>query len=314
MSNLEFSFSFIYLGEIAAKLLVVSWSEYWSSAANKFDFWTTWILLFSAIAEKLFASSISTYANMLRLLRLLRMLKAAKSFEAVHFMVDTVTKLVFASQDILVLLFVVLFFFTTLSVMVFGGEFHYGDGTELKIEEDGETFVGDISKTEYGKKFMYALNFNDWPSAFSAWFVFLLSEYKPELPEIVWQVSETEGSKIPKHSWVLFLLFYLVAGSIIFELVMAFTIEKFVELKKEWQRRKLEGEHENHALKEVGEEYAKKGENLHYRVVGPAASGVEEEHGEHGEHDSDSGEEEMGHGHGHGHEVLPGHEEHGGHH
>merc|ERR1712196_508335 len=110
------------------------------------------------------------------------------------------------------------------------------------------------------------------------------SEYKPELPQIVWQFSNSEGTKVPKHSWIMFPLFYVVSGSIMFELVKAFTIEKFVELKNEWRRRKLEGENENKALKEVGEEYAKKGENLHYRAVGRAAAeGEGEEHGGHEE-------------------------------
>lgn len=269
MENLEFAFSFVYLGEISCRLAVISFEEYRSSRANMFDFFTTWLLLFSAILEKFAKSSLATYANMLRLLRLLRMVKAIKSIESVQFMIDTIAKLVQRSQDIVTLLFVVLFFFTTLSVQVFGGELYSGNEH--------------IAETEYVEKNMFVFNFNDWPSAFGVWMVMLLSEYKPEFPDVCFAATrEMHHSYVLPHSWVMFPVFYVIGGSIIFELVKAFTIEVFMELKSEWERKKQGGggEEELECLRKVKRDFKEIGLELHYKQISNVMLRAREKGGE----------------------------------
>ena len=285
MGNLELIFSLIYLGEFFIKISVFSFAEYWSSISNQFDFFTTWLLLSTSIAEKLFASGISTYANMLRLLRLVRVVKNLKNLESVQFMMDTVSKLVIASQDMITLLGVVVFFFCAFSVQAFGGDLY----------ENNDRLEG----TEYLEKHMLVLNFNDIPCAFGVWFVMLLCEYEPNFPEAV-----ARTSSLP-FGWMVFPVFYVLGVSIVFELVKAFTIEVFMSLKHRWDQLKLQkGSHGDAAedlgldMKSFAEAFEEKGEVLHYRVSGhPSQAAMMNE----AKHRVLSGSGHSPHAHGEGH-------------
>jgi hypothetical protein len=211
---LEFVFSFIYLGECMIKIGVTGWDFYTSTPSNKFDFMTTMLLLSTSIFESLLGS-LSTYANILRLFRLLRIVKQLKSMEGVQFMADTVIKLVCKAQDMLVLLLVVIFGFTVFSVQLFGG----------LLYEENEKLEG----TSYHEEKEFVLNFNDFMMAFGLWFVNLLCEYKPSFAEAV-----DKTSLIPR-AWLLFGLFWAIAVCITFELVKAFTIEVYMDLREKWE-------------------------------------------------------------------------------
>mmetsp|Transcript_16618 Transcript_16618/g.35085 ORF Transcript_16618/g.35085 Transcript_16618/m.35085 type:complete len:740 (+) Transcript_16618:202-2421(+) len=248
---LELIFSFVYLGEMAVKLSVISFSEYWSQASNQFDFWTTWLLLFTSIVEQIFAGHLSTYANMLRLLRLLRVVKNLKKIDSVQFMVDIVLKLLLASTDMMAFLGVVVFFFTMLSVQAFGGILHAG--------------APGLEGSEYLENHMLVLNCNDVPLAFGMWVVMLLCEYNPNFPDAISRVSTLPGS------WLIFPIFYVIGVSIVFELVKAFTIEVFMGLKTEQTERK-QGKRRKKDLLETMDTFVQafkeSGMELHYRVVG----------------------------------------------
>jgi hypothetical protein len=95
LDSLELWFSVVYVFELLLKLTVISWSQYWSFSTNKFDFWTTIVLLFnSALSSYPALDSIfhvdSRYANMLRVLRLLRVLKTVKNLEEVRFLSSSI--------------------------------------------------------------------------------------------------------------------------------------------------------------------------------------------------------------------------------
>mmetsp|Transcript_16691 Transcript_16691/g.36646 ORF Transcript_16691/g.36646 Transcript_16691/m.36646 type:complete len:766 (+) Transcript_16691:110-2407(+) len=258
ISNIELCFSMVYVVEVGLRLCVYSWPEYWSYRSNQFDFFTTWALLGSSIIETLescndatpggCSSNIKRYMNILRLLRLLRVIKQLKQLKAVQFMVDTITKLVTASKDVLIPLGVVLFFFTSLSVQLWGGLIHPSH-EELK-------------KTEYGKAMFYVLNYNDFLMAFGVWVVALLCEFVPKFAESVHVTSPH-----PWTWWVHF-IFYIIGVSIVFELVKAFTIEVFVELTKRRHEKKEEEDEEESNLKLLSEKFQANGENLHFRNIG----------------------------------------------
>lgn len=213
--KLELMFSFIYLTECGLKLCVWSWEEYSSLRANIFDFTTTWLLLGSSILEEVAgsATSLKRYMNVLRLLRLVRVIKQLKKIPQVIFMVSTISRLVTEAKDILTLLLVVMYFFTMLSVQLFGGLLYKSNPA--------------LEESEYKEAEYWVLNFNDFLMAFGAWVVMLLCEYKAEFTDAIYKTSDIPGS------YTLFFIFYVFAVSIIFELVKAFTIEVFVTLHAE---------------------------------------------------------------------------------
>jgi len=253
---LEFVFSFIYLGECMIKIGVTGWDFYTSTPSNKFDFMTTMLLLSTSIFESLLGS-LSTYANILRLFRLLRIVKQLKNWQGVQFMADTVIKLACKAQDMLVLLLVVLFGFTVLSVQLFGG----------LLYEENKLLEG----TSYHEEREFVLNFNDFFMAFGLWFVNLLCEYKPSFAEAI-----DKTSVIPR-AWLLFGLFWAVAVCITFELVKAFTIEVYMDLREKWETK----------VKEKAKKKTVSVDRFPFRLkVKPSEEDVEED-----ESDEDEGEE-----------------------
>jgi len=223
LGSLELIFSFAYVMEVGMKLCVYSWAEYCSNASNLFDFATTWLLLASSLVEEVMKDvqfKAKRYMNILRLLRLVRVIKQLKRYESVQFMIKTIGKLIASSADIISLLGVVVFFFTCLSVQLWGGLIHY------KNEK--------LDETEYKEANWLVLNFNDSFTAFGSWVVMLLCEYVPKYAEAVYAVSDY------KKTWLIFPIFYICGVCIVFELVKAYTIEKYIEYQDE---RKKELQH-----------------------------------------------------------------------
>lgn len=238
MTNLEIIFSLVYVMEVGLKLCVWSWSQYSSSRLNVFDFGTTWLLLATSIADEMSAegdssSNVKRYVNILRLFRLLRVIKQLRRFKSVQVMVNSISTIISSSTNIILTLSVVVYGFTLMSVQLWGGLLYKSNP---KLEE-----------SEYLEKKLYALNFNDFGVSLGVWVYILLCEYVPIFPDAI-----AKTSAIP-CIWLVFLVFYVVAGSVIFELVKALSIEMFVqiyereqELKKERKaRKKLEKNRRN---------------------------------------------------------------------
>lgn len=251
MGNLELTFSLVYVGEVLLKMCVWDFHFYWALHSNKFDFMTTWALLASSILDILASgsggASLKKYMNVLRLLRLLRVLKQLKRLKKVQLMVETVSAIVSASKDMMVTLGVVTFFFTCLGVQLWGG---------ILYESNPR-----LDETEYKENHRFVLNFNDFGTSLGVWVVSLLCEYVAIFPDVISKTSDIAGS------WLIFLLFYIGAVCIVFELVKAFTIEAFLELHKRWD----EPEEDFDPLKNIEEECQKRGEVLHFRQTGMLA-------------------------------------------
>jgi len=232
----ELVFSFVYLGEVMVKVSVNTFDAYWLSFANRFDFFTTFLLLFSSLLPYLpnavMPFDISHYANILRLLRLLRVVKQLKSMRSVQFLASTVTKMVSAAGNILLLLGCVVFFFTTLSVNLFGGVLYKGNPG--------------LEHTEYEEKQWYVFNFNDTFMAFSLFFTQLLCEYVPTNAEALQKTS-----KWGDVAWLIFPCFYFIGVAIMFEILLAFTVEAYIELREESE----EDEEEESESEEEEEEH-----------------------------------------------------------
>eukprot|EP00929_Paragymnodinium_shiwhaense_P113209 TRINITY_DN81472_c0_g1_i1.p1 TRINITY_DN81472_c0_g1~~TRINITY_DN81472_c0_g1_i1.p1 ORF type:complete len:887 (+),score=171.25 TRINITY_DN81472_c0_g1_i1:53-2662(+) len=254
MEDLELYFSIAYIVECFIKLSVFSWQQYWSQRSNQFDFCTTWLLLGTALADELaeeggsLGKQMRRYANVLRLLRLLRIVKQLKRFPAVIMMAETIQRLVAASRDILSLFGVVLMFFTLLSVQLWGGLLYASNP--------------DVASSDWATSKHYVLNFNDVPTAFGVWFVHTLESYMPELPDVIQAADHTN-----KWSFVLFPIYYLFAVSIVFQLVMAFTIQVFIQLRQG----QTKCHQQLHAIEELSKVLSDQGLALHYRVIGDVA-------------------------------------------
>lgn len=264
-------FTWAYVLEVVIKLSVKSWEEYWSSPANQFDFWTTWLLLGTSLLKYLpqavLQVNLSHYANVLRLLRLVRVVKHLKKYPRVQFMFHVVRTMIEAAGDILGLLGTMLFFFVTFSVNFFGGLLYEGN----------EKLEG----TDYEKKHWYVFNFNDSFMAFATWFTNLLEEYVPEQAEAL-QLVCSWGDV----AWYIFPIFYIVGVSILFEVLVAFTVETYLALKEEHDGAEEEEEDEAAADKlckaatttrlamidTVQKRLEEQGERLHCTIKGHSSS------------------------------------------
>merc|ERR1712014_176743 len=82
MGSVDLIFTVLYVVEVFAKLTVKSFGEYWSFGTNRFDFFTTWLLVGTTILKHLPITALQTdfrrYANIFRLFRLVRVGKQLK--------------------------------------------------------------------------------------------------------------------------------------------------------------------------------------------------------------------------------------------
>mmetsp|Transcript_52617 Transcript_52617/g.139752 ORF Transcript_52617/g.139752 Transcript_52617/m.139752 type:complete len:1775 (-) Transcript_52617:582-5906(-) len=213
---IEFLFGWAYVVEFVIILSAMSWEEYMSSKARWFDFFTTWLLFAVSCAYYLpFADvqgELMKYANMLRLLRLIRVVKSLKRLPKVAFMFNCVCTLLASARDILLFLLVIVYAYSAIGCMLFGGCLYLGN----------EKLEG----SEYEETKLFALNFNDMISACSLWFVNLLCEYNAPIADGVHQSLPA----YKQSAWLVFPMFYFTVVILAFELVAAFTIETFVAL------------------------------------------------------------------------------------
>eukprot|EP00928_Gymnodinium_smaydae_P014766 TRINITY_DN15428_c0_g5_i1.p1 TRINITY_DN15428_c0_g5~~TRINITY_DN15428_c0_g5_i1.p1 ORF type:complete len:1554 (-),score=231.41 TRINITY_DN15428_c0_g5_i1:177-4838(-) len=273
----ELVFSFAYVTEVLIKLSVKSWAEYWSFAANKFDFFCTWLLLLTSLLPYLQIASLQTdlshYANILRLLRLLRILKQLKQYPRVQFMVITITRIFEACAEILSLLALAMFFFANVGVNCFGGILYEGNEA--------------LNKTEYEEKHWFSFNFNDMFMACALWFNQLLVEYAPVYADALYNTAAW-----PELAWWIFPAFYFICSAIMFELLAAFTVQVFMECKAEFYD---VDEEDDHAAWVLEHEHTKHEHGGHGDKHGHEEHGTNGRHGEHkphGEHEHHEEHEE----------------------
>merc|ERR1719382_2122512 len=129
-------------------------------------------------------------------------------------MFDSILKILACSRDILKFLGVIMFFFTSLGVNLWGGLLYKGNKA--------------VEETEWNEKELYPLNFNDWMSAFGIWMVSLIGGYVQEFPDAL-----SKASDVQFYSWPMsiFLAYYVIGVCIAFQLWKSLTIEVFLKLK-----------------------------------------------------------------------------------
>jgi two pore calcium channel protein len=249
LSVIEIAFSFVYLGEVLVKLMVVSFGEYWASVANRFDFFTTWLLLTTSMLKYLpfsfIKADLAHYANIMRLLRLIRILKQLKRYPQVQFMLAVISRIAQCAGEVLMLMGTFFFFFCCLAVNMFGGLLYEGNPA--------------LEGSEYAEKHWYVLNFNDMFMAFMMWFVQILCEYVPNYSDSLQRTATAAGLWYGWYSPLIIGLFYITTAAIMYELLLAFTVDVFMAVKEEPEWRNSEDENEE-VREEREEEKAEKEE------------------------------------------------------
>jgi hypothetical protein len=258
---IEIVFSFVYVGEVVVKLAVKSFSEYWSFPANRFDFGTTWLLLGTSVLKYLpiagIKGDLSRYANILRLLRLIRILKTLKEYHQVQFMLSVITRIMTCAGEVLELMGTFFFFFCCLAVNLFGGLLHEGNEA--------------LEESEYAEKHWYILNFNDMFMAFMAWFVQILCEYVPNYADALRRTATGAGYQYGFYAGAIVLFFYITTAAIMYELLLAFTVDVFMAVKKEGD------EEEDKEVEEEREEEKGEKEEMEERQAGSSSSSSSED-------------------------------------
>jgi len=256
----EYAFGGVYLSECVIKITVHGWGRYLAKFSNKFDLFTTVLLLSTQVlddallpalqgsgSEDADSSSsgnssmsnlnLSTYANLLRLFRLVRLIKQFKNLATVQFMVDCVVRLTIRAKEMITLLLVALMTFTMLSVQLWGGKMFDGEDCLVhkaaerneemaKKESEEQGLEIEAEEIDWLEDKEFALNTNDVATAFGFWFVMLLCEFKLSYVDLVWIISEESN-----WQWLILCLFWLTSVCIAFELVKAFTIEVYIGLR-----------------------------------------------------------------------------------
>lgn len=238
---LDFFFSFVYLGEVCVKLMVWSWSEYWSDADNRFDFTTS--LLLAAVGSYLLVQDIAsggaaetgevlTYLNMLRLVRIV---KALEDIPAVRREFDTMSKMLQACSDVLLINGLVIYLWSAAGLQLFGGEL-YIENPKLSWNYDIDD---DDSWPDYFGSHCEVYNFNDVPLGMITLFYFCIVGWVPEVAEIVIMLAgegktARNGPKIVIYTFLL--SFYIASILIAFNVFTAFSIDIFNTIKDQMDK------------------------------------------------------------------------------
>eukprot|EP00451_Oxyrrhis_marina_P019561 CAMPEP_0204358682 /NCGR_PEP_ID=MMETSP0469-20131031/36697_1 /ASSEMBLY_ACC=CAM_ASM_000384 /TAXON_ID=2969 /ORGANISM="Oxyrrhis marina" /LENGTH=1570 /DNA_ID=CAMNT_0051346597 /DNA_START=15 /DNA_END=4727 /DNA_ORIENTATION=- len=234
---IETGFGVVYVVEFFVLMVCMSWGEYTSSASRIFDCFTTWLLFAVSLLYYLPVANVQAglmhYANILRLLRLVRVLKSLKRVSKVAFMFKCVSTILSSATEILFLLLILLYFYSSIACQLFGGLLYQGNP--------------DLEGSEYKEKQYYAFNLNDMTMALASWYVMLLCEYNPSIVDGVRHALKPwrHGSN---PMWIIYPVFYFSVVIFAFELVCAFIIETFTELAEK-ERKDTNDEAEDHQHK-----------------------------------------------------------------
>ncbi|CAD7959646.1 unnamed protein product [Amoebophrya sp. A120] len=236
--TVELIFSIIYMGEVCAKLSVMSFAEYWKkNPSNQFDFFTS-VALFSVSMVRVSgikgASGIIRSVNIIRILRLVRILARTRQFRD---LLVSVTRMVLVCEEIICLLFVCLLFFASLGQMGWGGMLGKTNPSPEDLDRNGSYYSSHT-----------ALNFNDIGMGI---FTLISIFFSNAFPDLVQEMSY-------QHPWPWYLqqvlpepfgtglifcaLVWFVQTTLMFNLYVAFSIaciqaesRKDQEFWKNWE-------------------------------------------------------------------------------
>eukprot|EP00971_Amphidinium_carterae_P066189 1311019-Amphidinium_carterae.1 len=206
---LDCFFSFIYLLEVAVKLLIWSWEEYWADIPNRFDFATSVTLALAGVAllQSTLDRDVLRYLNILRLLRLLKALDNVQVFQET---LAAIGGMVMVCADVLLLNVLVIGLWSALGTQLFGGKLY--DSNQL------------LKGSAYIDSHFEVFNFNDMGMSFLTLFYFVLNGWVDEVATAL--VALTEPGSFSWHVTYGYLIsFYIFGFMLAFNIWTAFSID-----------------------------------------------------------------------------------------
>lgn len=208
----ETFFTIVYVIEMTSKILVLGWKQYSASLRNLFDGFITVL----AVGSMIFVYYPNRYNNahlvrfvvMTRVVRVFRLFMAYKPFTVIS---RTFVGVLPAAGRVALLLFCVVYIFSAIGMMLFGG----------LITRDPKNQMSYMLKgTDFANSFYWANNFNDLLSGMNVCFNLLVINN--------WNVFESGILAIStKWSRWFFFTFFLCGVIIVNNLVVAIVIDFF---------------------------------------------------------------------------------------
>eukprot|EP00397_Hematodinium_sp_SG-2012_P013502 GEMP01013712.1.p1 GENE.GEMP01013712.1~~GEMP01013712.1.p1 ORF type:complete len:712 (+),score=102.27 GEMP01013712.1:314-2449(+) len=211
--RVEFLFSVVYMLEIGLKLSIMRWKQYWNTRSNRFDFITSCV--FFAAGAPVFPASARRYCSILRALRLLRLLSR---WDQMRFTCLLFVRIIAVSQDVLIFVFCVFYFYASVGVVIFGSVLDPKDPR--------------IANSLYVQHGLVYVNFNDFIMAFCTLFSLMITDYIEELVDALSAVASSHGYP----SWfpyVYFTSWYVCSVILCFNILVAFCIDVLTTLATE---------------------------------------------------------------------------------
>ncbi|GLE00930.1 hypothetical protein PINS_up009727 [Pythium insidiosum] len=203
-------FSLAYLIEMVLKMSSRGFGRYFARPKNMYDCVVTLIIFTAEISIHLhhMGGDEWEWIKLLLLLRFLRCLRLLVALRSISTMFGIVVRLLPAFTTLYGMLGIVLLEYAAVGVQLFGGKLSLGDPR--------------LKNTLFGTSNYYANNFNDMASAMTTLFEVLLVNN--------WNVI-MEGVEAVTSRWsrIYFISFYFVAVIIVFNLVVAFVVEAYIE-------------------------------------------------------------------------------------
>lgn len=220
----ETVFTFLYVVEVFLKIMVNGWKRYTETARNVFDFAVTGFALIATVyvyyPNKYNDTHLIRLIVMARVLRLGRLLMAIPAFQ----LFGTISvEILPAAVDVILVLFFLMYFFSAMGVILYGGMITRDPNNPLSTELLDTSFSG----SEY-----WANNFNDMMSSMNVLFNLLVVNN--------WTICEEGFEAVTGGKWVrlFFFSFHVLGVILVNNLVIAFILNAVFQQLETLNKRK----------------------------------------------------------------------------
>ncbi|KAL3701109.1 hypothetical protein R1sor_019131 [Riccia sorocarpa] len=210
--EVELVFGWLYLVELALKVLACGFRNYWRSMQNRFDFFVTWIIVIGETLIVVLPNGFAFFSTSgriryLLIAQVLRLFRGLMLIERYRVKVGTFIKLIRHLLPYLGINFFLMCIYCTMGVQVFGGLVYEGNLT--------------LERTTMFENDYLVYNFNDYVSGMVTLFnVLVMGNWE------VWM----ESYAVLTQEWLAvtyFISFYVLGVLLIFNLVISFVLEAF---------------------------------------------------------------------------------------
>eukprot|EP00521_Asterionellopsis_glacialis_P014788 CAMPEP_0195301872 /NCGR_PEP_ID=MMETSP0707-20130614/30087_1 /TAXON_ID=33640 /ORGANISM="Asterionellopsis glacialis, Strain CCMP134" /LENGTH=536 /DNA_ID=CAMNT_0040364959 /DNA_START=53 /DNA_END=1666 /DNA_ORIENTATION=- len=226
---METAFTVFYFFEMIFKILVKGWRSFSNSMRNLFDFLVTGLSVVASIyvyyPNDFSDSRLIRYIVMVRVLRLSRLLVAMKQFQVIG---NTCIEILPAVSRVFTLLFCIMYLFSTLGIILFGGMISRDPSNPLSYL---------VLDTEFADSDYWANNFNDLLGGMNVLFNLLVVNN--------WTECEAGFEAVTESRWtrLFFFAFHIAGVVMVNNVVVAVVINHFID---QWDK-----QHELNSLDHV---------------------------------------------------------------